>query len=176
MSMEEMTSNPDDEVPQPADDTADWQEPPVPDRFCVHDDESANWVVRKIAEARAYAARCAEWCQREQNRARRTEEFFVRRFGAELEAWARRRIAEQGGRRKSVAVPAGTAGFRAEPPRLVVEDERAVILWAKTSCPEVVQVTEHLRKSVLNDHVRQTGEFPAHGVRWEAARDRFYVK
>ena len=36
-------------------DSDEWHDPPVPDRFCVHDDDSANWVIRRIAEARAYA-------------------------------------------------------------------------------------------------------------------------
>src|SRR5437870_2612266 len=95
----------------------------VPEEFGVVDDSSANWVVRRITEARAYAKRCAEWCEREQVRARRTEEFFLFRYSAQLSTWTQGKIAEQGGRRKSVSLPAGLVGFRHEPAKLVVEDE-----------------------------------------------------
>src|SRR3954451_20298490 len=46
-------------------------EPPISDQFRVHDDDSANWLIRKIIECRAYAERCADWAEREQRRAKR---------------------------------------------------------------------------------------------------------
>ncbi|HZZ41645.1 MAG TPA: host-nuclease inhibitor Gam family protein [Tepidisphaeraceae bacterium] len=153
-----------------------WKDPEVAEEFAVHDDNTANWVIRKIVEARAYAARCGEWCRREQLRARKTEEFFLHRYGGQLAAWARERIAQQGSRRKSLSLPAGTAGFRAEPARLVVEDESAVIGWAKSHCPDLVRISEDLSKSALNDHIRKTGELPDQGVRLEPEHERFYVK
>jgi phage host-nuclease inhibitor protein Gam len=151
-------------------------EPTVPNEFHVHDDDSANWVIRKITEARAYSKRCAEWCDREQARAKREEEFFMFRFGQQLFQFARQKISEAGGRRKSVGLPAGTVGFRSEPAKLVVDDEAAVIAWAKQFVPELVGTVERLSKSGLNDHLEQTGEIPDAGVHIEPARERFYVK
>ena len=65
------------------------------DGFVVRDASSANWVVRKIVEARAYAQRVKAWAELEQRRAQREEDVLLRRFGVELEAWARQQIAQQ---------------------------------------------------------------------------------
>jgi hypothetical protein len=144
--------------------------------FEVRDDETANWVVRKILESRAYAKHCAEWCEREQARAKREEEFFFFRYGQQLFNFARQKIAASGGRRKSFGLPAGTVGFRSEPAKLVVDDESAVIAWAKQNNPALVSVVERLSKSGLNEHLEQTGEVPTAGAHMEPAREKFYVK
>jgi hypothetical protein len=148
----------------------------VSEQFQINDDASANWVVRKIVEARAYAKHCDEWCAREQARARRGEEFLLFRFGQQLLDHARKRIGEEGGRRKSVNLPAGTIGFRQDGPKLIVDDEAAVIGWAKRNKPELVGVVECLSKSGLNQHLKQTGEAPDVGAHIEPAREKFYVK
>src|SRR5687768_10409667 len=84
--------------------------------FSVNSDSTANWLVRKIAECRAYRERIERWAAMEIKRAEREEAFFMTRFGRQLETWARRQIAKQRGR-KSVKLPAGTVGFRTEPTR-----------------------------------------------------------
>ena len=148
----------------------------VPAQFQVNSDEAANWVVKKIIGARAYAKHCDEWCEREKARARREEEFFLWRYGQQLREWLAIKIREQGGRRKSVCLPAGMLGFRHEGPKVVVEDEQSVIVWAKTNNVNVVTVVERLSKSALNEHVKVTGELPDHGVRVEPERDAFYIR
>ncbi|MEM6552612.1 MAG: hypothetical protein AAF750_10865 [Planctomycetota bacterium] len=37
----------------------------VPERFVVRDEASANWVARRITEARAYAKRVHQWAEQE---------------------------------------------------------------------------------------------------------------
>ncbi len=148
----------------------------APDTFAVNDDDSANWLVRRIIEARNYSARCAEWCEREQARAARTEQFFLWRYGPQLVRWLESRIAEDGGRRKSVNLPAGTVGFRSEPAKVVIDDEGAVVAWCKEHKPDLVQMVERLSKSGLNAYIKQTGELPEKGVRIESEREKFYVK
>ena len=148
----------------------------IPEQFHVRDDQSANWVVRKIVECRAYSQRCTEWCEREQARAKHDEEFFLFRFGHELMAYARSKMAEQGGRRKSVALPAGAIGFRSVPAQVVVDDVQAVISWAKVKQPELVTVIEQLSKSGFTAHVKSTGEMPDSGAHIEPEREKFYVK
>lgn len=160
---------------QMAEADADGQ-PIVLDSFSVHDDATANWVVRKIVEAREYAKRCAEWCTGEQARARRDEAFLLFRFGQQLSDYARQRIAEQAGRRKSVCLPAGILGFRQDAPKLVIDNEVEVIEWAKRHRPDLVSTVEHLSKSGLNQHMKDTGEVPGAGAHIEPAQDKFYVK
>lgn len=151
-------------------------EPEVPATFMVVDDGSANWLIKKINECRAYARRCADWAEREQRRAQHEEEFFWARYGAQLRAYIQRKIAEQGGRRKSVSLPAGTAGFRKEAAKIVIDDELAVLAWAKACQPALITVVEKLSKSALNAHVESTGELPDQGVHVELEHEKFYVK
>src|SRR5689334_1388550 len=73
--------------------------------FAVRDEATANWVVRKIVEARAYGERVKAYAERELKRAKRQEEFFLNQYGRGLEEWARQRIGEQGGRLKQVRLP-----------------------------------------------------------------------
>ena len=87
-------------------------EPAVDEGFCVRDESSANWVIRKIAECRSYAERVTVWAAAEIRRAEKEEEFFLFRFGGQLERWASEEIRKLKGRRKSLNLPAGAVGFR----------------------------------------------------------------
>jgi hypothetical protein len=60
-------------------------EPMVPEAFAVRDAESANWVVRKIGESRMYAARVKAWAATELRRAERQEQFYLGRYGKQIE-------------------------------------------------------------------------------------------
>jgi len=155
---------------------SDQHAPSVPESFRVHDDASANWVVRQIIERRAYSQRCAEWCEKEQARAKHEEDFFLFRYGQQLREFAQAKIAAAGGRRKTVNLPAGAVGFRSEKSKLVIDDEALVIKWARTNLPNAVTVVEHLSKSELNEHLDHTGELPGAGAHVEPARERFYIK
>jgi hypothetical protein len=154
----------------------DQRDPEVSAHFSVRDDDSANWVVRKIVECRAYRERCDAWCRREQARARREEEFFLYRFGSQLMDYARKKVAQQGGRRKSVSLPGGILGFRAEPAKLIVDDEAAILIWAKREMPALVQVIEKVSKSDLNDHLKNTGQVPDAGVHVEPPSENFFIR
>ncbi len=150
----------------------------VPERFVVNDEASANWVVRRIVEARAYKDRVAEWAQQEAARAEREEAFFLRRYGGELEAWLRRHLAATNARQRSVPLPAGRVGLRRCPAKLVVEDEAAVIEWATRHLPAAVTTATvvKLSKSVLHEHLESTGELPEHGARLEPPTDRLTIR
>jgi Bacteriophage Mu Gam like protein len=154
----------------------DIAEPTAPDGFAVTDESSVNWVIRKIVEARAYADRCEEWCRREQARAKREEEFFFFRFQAQLMAFARQKIAEHGGRRKSFFLPSGQIGFRTEPGKLIIDDDVSVLAWAKREVPDLVQVVERVAKSDLNDLMKRTGQLPDAGAHLEPSSERFFIR
>ena len=147
----------------------------VDERFHVRDEGSANWVVRKIAECRSYRDHVARWAQAETLRAERQEIFLMRRFAGELEAWAREQIGKQHGRAKSLSLPAGVLGFRREPTKLIVVDERALVGWCRTHLPAAIKTTELLLKSEVQAHIKATGECPA-GAEIGGGGERFYVK
>ncbi len=145
----------------------------VPETFAVDDAASANWLVRKIVETRAYAKHVKEWADGELRRAEREELFFLHHYGRQLEAWARAEIAK--GRRKSVKLPAGTVGFRTEPSKLDVADEAKLIAWCRRSLPGALRIQTHVLKQHVKDHVATTGECPD-GTAISGGGQRFYVK
>jgi len=139
----------------------------------VDDATSANWVVRKIIEARAYAKHVKEWADGELRRAEREELFFLHSYGRQLEDWARAEIAK--GRRKSVKLPAGTLGFRTDPPKLNVIDEAKLVAWCRAALPTALRIETHVLKQHVKDHLTITGEVP-HGATISGGGQRFYVR
>jgi hypothetical protein len=132
----------------------------VEEGFHVHDAASANWVVRKVVEARQYAERVRAWAEAELRRAKREEEYFMFRFGAQLEQWARAQIAVTRPHRNSVALPAGKIGFRLQPLRLNIVDEPKVLEWCKRNAPAAVVTSERILKTAIMTHFTATGETP----------------
>jgi hypothetical protein len=159
-------------APTPDQGAAD-QPPSVPDAFEVCDRTSANWLVRRINEARAYADHVKAWAALELRRAEREERFFIERYGGQLENWARAEISRL--RRKSLKLPAGTIGFRKEPPRLMVSDESKLIAWCRRNLAAAIRVQTSVLKSLVRDHVAQTGESPD-GAEISGGGERFYVR
>lgn len=143
--------------------------------FSVRDDLTANWVVWKIVSARVRAERAAEFAKLESDRAERQEQFFLRRFGQQLIDYTRAKIREAGGRSKSLRLPAGMLSFRAQPSKVVVQDEATVLEWAKLHDPTLVVTVERLDKRLLDERVKRTGELPD-GVEFVDGDERFYVK
>ena len=148
----------------------------VPKAFCIDSEDRANWLVRKIVAARDYSERVKAWCEQEQRRAAREEQTLLFLFGRQIERWARSEVAKLRGMRKSLRLPAGSVGFRSVGPRLVVDDERAVLQWAKVHLPDAVVVTEKLSKSVINEHAEKLGVIPDEGIHMEPASEKFFIK
>jgi hypothetical protein len=150
-------------------------EPPpvVPQQFEVKDPSSANWVVRRVVAARQYAAHIKAWSAAELKRAEREEQFFLLHFGPQLEAWLKPQLHQL--RRKSLALPAGTIGFRNTPPKLLIIDETQLIGWCRRHLPEAIQVKTTLLTSLLKQHLERTGECPQ-GIELADAESRFYIK
>ena len=149
--------------------------PEIPSTFSIHDATSANWVIRKIVEARAYADRVRQWAALEVRRAQSEEEFFLHRFGVELESWAKAEVAKTGDHRKSLCLPSGVVGFRIAPLSLVISDEQKLLDWAERHLREAVEVRRILRKSLLLDHLKTTGECPL-GAEVAGGEERFYIR
>jgi hypothetical protein len=149
--------------------------PEPADRFHIDSDEKANWLVKKIVGTYVIEERAQQWSEKEKRRACREREFFLHRFGAELEAWLQQKLQEENGRRKSVAPPAGLVGYRTEPSRLQVIDEAKLLDWCRRVLPDAVKVSETVLRSAVADHVRTTGECPD-GAELAGGGQRFYVK
>jgi Gam-like protein len=147
----------------------------VPQRFGVRDRDSANWVAKRVLEAERDVEDAKAWLQRLVRRAERQREFFLRRFGAEMEAWARSELVKLKGRCKSIDLPSGRVGFRMLGEKLVVDDEEAALTWAKRYCRPAVVTVQKLSKSALNEHVKRTGEVP-NGTSVQQKKEVFYIR
>jgi hypothetical protein len=151
------------------------QLPLVPEGFSVRDERSANWVVRKIVEARQYIRRVEEWAARETRRAQADEKFLLHRFGPQLEDWTRGRLEAESGRRKSISLPSGTLGFRSEPLKLMVSDEDELLRWCRVHLPAAIATVQHVLRNVVKEHIVATGELP-HGAEPTDGGEKFYIK
>ena len=78
------------------------------------------------------------------------------KFGPRLEELVRRKIEEQGGRRKSIAFAYGSAGYR-KSSRLDVHDEEAAIEWAEDHAPDAIKIKTSLLKSALPEGAEVPG-------------------
>jgi hypothetical protein len=148
---------------------------PPEDAFSVTDELSANWIVRRIIAARAYADHVKKWAEGELRRAEREEQFFWLRFSSQLRAWTSNELARQKTKRKSIKLPAGMLGFKSLGPKLVVLNEERLLIWARKELPAAIKVTETVSKTSLNEHFDATGEIP-NGVTIENAKEQFYVR
>lgn len=148
----------------------------LPKQFEVTDDKTANWLVKRIMQSRAYALRVKEWAEQEMRRAAREEQTLLFLYGRQIESWAKDEIGRFSGRRKSISLPGGTIGFRTAPTRLVVDDEAAVIAWARQNLPVAVLTVEKLSKTTLNEYAEKTGVIPDAGVHVEPQADRFFIR
>jgi hypothetical protein len=116
----------------------------VPNGFAINCGEHANWLVRRIKEARSYGDSVKAWTEKEVRRAQREEQTLMFLFGRQLETWFAGELEKVRGRRKSISLPAGTIGLRMISPTLQIDDEQCVIAWAMTHCPAAVQTTRKL--------------------------------
>ena len=148
----------------------------IPERFEVTDAQSANWLIRKIKNAREYVDQVRVWADREAARGAREEQVLMYLFGNQLRRFAQEEVAKLGGRRKSIPLPAGTLAFRSVPARLVVDDEQAVLQWARKHLPTAVVQIERLAKALVLDHAAKEGEIPDEGVHFEPATEKFSIR
>jgi len=171
----------------------------VPLSFTVQDEQTASWVVRKVIEARAYAERVRAWAERELRRAEHDEAWLLHRFGTDLERFLQSELRRLGGRRRSIALPGGTIGYRASTARLDVVDEAAARQWCVEHLSSALNVTleaegraalellqrhdslggprvrVRLARGPLKEHFLSTGELPE-GMDYQPGSDRFYIK
>ena len=168
--------------------------------FEVTDEGSANWVVRRVVEARAYAERVERWAAAETARARREEAWFMARFGGQLQTWLRGELASGGHRRRSVKLPAGQIGFRLNLPAVQVHDRVLASQWCRLHLPDAlryrvsaqgvaavtiksmideanvaVDAEDAVALGVIRTHLNQVGELPE-GVSLGGAEEAFFVR
>lgn len=151
--------------------------------FRVRDRASAEWVLERIFEAEseydALKRRLDTYARNifdmQAEHARRAK-WLRKRFGDELEAWARAEL--EGQKQRTVRTPFGRLSFRKRKARVVVTDEDAVLAWAKVNESNAVKVIEKfLVSEVRADRLRVwlTGGPVPPGFAIEPEHDTFKI-
>ena len=156
-----------------ADTVPDDAEGQEADTFTPDTADKADWVLCKIADARSRAARVRENMEMIARDHDREAEGLEWRFGAALQAFARKEIAAGHKGKKSVRLPNGVLGYRTKPAGVSVTDDAAALAWAQENCTEAVSL--RLDKKALADALLTTGEAVDFAA-FTPADETFYIK
>lgn len=143
----------------------------APDAFTPDTTDKADWVLCKIADARGRAARIRENMELMAREADRDAEHLEWRFGAALQAFARKET--EAGRKKSVRLPNGLLGFKTKPGGVSINDTGAALAWAKQNLPDAV--VETLDRKALTAALLETGEAVEFAA-FVPAEETFFIK
>jgi len=148
--------------------------------FAVKDIASADWTLRKILRAQhnieereitaeAVRAKLNKWLAEANKPDLATIEFMQ----GKLESYVSDTL--QGEKRRSVKLPSGTAGFRASPEHVEVQDEAAALAWCEANLPAAVKTKKYLSLTEIKASIKAGGAMPE-AVRLAGGETRFYVK
>jgi len=132
--------------------------------------EKVDWVLGRIADHRARAARIRENAELMAKEADRQAEGLEWQFGPALQAFAREQLT---GKKKSLRLFHGVIGYRTKPAGVTVGNEAEAIAWAKANLP--LAVTERLDKKALAEALLSTGEAVDFAA-FTAAEEVFYIR
>ena len=141
------------------------------DAFTPDTADKADWVLGKIADHRARAARIRENMElmaREQDQA---AAFLEWKFGPALQAFTRAQT--ENGKKKSVRLPNGVLGYRTKPASVTIGDVQAATAWAKVNLPAAVVTT--IDKKAVTDALKETGEAVPFAA-FTPSEEVFYIK
>ncbi len=155
--------------------------------FVIDTADKADWALRKIAkyqgainEAKALAEKRIQQINAWLAATEEDNQKQISFFGNILEPWAKEQMA--GLKKRSMKLPAGTFGFRAQQPKFIKDDDQ-LLAWAEKSAPEFVRQVPKLEWTELKKAARivekelisPDGEVVP-GVTVEEQPDKFYVK
>lgn len=149
---------------------AEWQNRQKIGTFGVEQD-LANWYLRKNAEydqaIETIKEQAAMMIRSIESRRRR----LAWRWGGAFKDIIDRMLHSQGGKKRSVNLLAGRAGYRKSAERLTIVDPQKVLEWADFNCPEAIK--REPRITPLKQWLDETGEVPP-GTHLTESRDSFY--
>lgn len=134
-------------------------------------------IARERAEADRYTLALAGELEQIAQRYRRLIDPHVQR-AQRYEAWVcELALSADFGKKKSREVGYGTYGVRRVPARLSVPDPAALLAWAKTQAPDLIQqkIDERVPHKLLEARYKDTGELPP-GTEYEPEREQPFAK
>ncbi len=131
--------------------------------------EKVDWVLSKVADHRARAARIRENAELMAKEADREAEGLLWQFGPVMQDYARRELA--GGKKKSIRFFHGVIGYRTKAASVQITNEPEARAWAEANLPSALRVDSR----ALAAHLLDTGEV-IDGAQLMPAEEVFYVK
>jgi phage host-nuclease inhibitor protein Gam len=130
--------------------------------FHITTDSAADWLLRRLANIEAEKARitaqAAEMVRQLDTDAQRLKHLYE----GELLDYCRRKMEENGNRRRSCTFFQGSVSFRSVPPSVKVADPAAALVYAQDSglsaVKTVVTLDAALYRAEAERHMQETGE------------------
>lgn len=132
----------------------------------------AEWYIQRMTEIEETRRRIREMARSMDAALERRRKGLIWKFGAEFKEEIDERLRSQGGRKKSVTLLTGRAGYRATKGKIVVQDRKALAEWCASNCTEALEIVV-ARTSPIREHIEANGEIPP-GVEYVGPGDVFY--
>ncbi len=100
-------------------------------------------------------------------------EYLTTKYQPLMEEFARQEL--EGQSKRSITLLSGTIGFRKAPARLEIEDESALMEWAREHLADAIQIKESVLKTPVKAYIEGTGEVVP-GAEYVKGEDVFYIK
>ena len=154
---------------------APTEEGACPEAFCPTDAGGVDWVLGKVAAARAEAKLIRENMEAMARACERRAEHLEWKYGGALQTYLEAELAGGKGKTnsKSKRLPHGVLGYRTKPAGVCLTDPAAALAWAKENLPDAV--TEAIDRKALAARLLDTGEaLPFAAL--QPAEEVFYIK
>jgi len=136
-----------------------------------NDDELAIWYLGKVNDLDSQIERIKEQAGALIRAAENRKRGLAWKWGGAFKEIIDAKLRSQGGKKRSVDLLTGRAGYRKQAEKLTIIDPAKVLEWADFNCPQAIK--RECRITPLKDHFAETGEIPP-GVHLTEARDTFY--
>lgn len=139
----------------------------------------AIWYMKKLTEMESVEAMIRQQSQTMLKQIETRRKALQWRWGNEFKAIIDSKLNSQGGKKKSIDLPTGRAGYRAKQASAKVFDEKVVVRWAEINCPEALEKrvarTTPIVEWIEQNPDEETGEIkPVPGVQYTPSVDSFY--
>lgn len=141
----------------------------TPEAFCPADAGGVDWVLGKVAAARAEAKLLRENMEAMARACERKAEALEWKYGGAIQTYLQAELA--GGKGKSKRLPHGVIGYRTKPAGVAVTDPAAALAWTLAHLPAALRVD----KKALGDALLATGEALPFAA-FQPSEEVFYIR
>lgn len=135
------------------------------------DDELANWYLTTLGSLDSMEeqikAQAAAMCRAIEAR----RKALAWKWGAVFKQVIDDKLRSQGGKKKSVRLHGGTAGYRTKPESFQVVNDKEALAWAAFNCPQAI--AQKLKITPIKEYIKASGDVVP-GVKHTPAAEGFF--